>query len=487
MAARLAQMPPEQRAALERALLARRSVVDRVAPRDRSRPTRLSPSQRRLWFLDQLNPGAPTYNAVVAFVADGDLVVDDLVAVLTQIVERHEVLRTVVAVGGEPRQVVLPAAPLPVDRLDLRDRSEDERWDAALDHARAFCRAPYDLGRDLPLRLLVVQLADDRHLVVLGEHHIAFDGWSDEILFAELGEGYAARRAGRVWNPDPLEIQYGDVAEWWAERGVRDSALRYWQEALRGAPTHVVLPTDRPHPVVPSFEGAHLDVAARGVGPALRRLQEQCRATAYMVLSAAFGVAVSRWSGTSDLVLGTPMANRGRTEFEALIGFFSNTVPVRLAVAPTMTFREAVQTFRSADLGAMEHQDVPFDRIVDLTRVARDPRRNPLFQVNVRVQQGGPPLPDLVGLSIRPVAVDLGFSRFDLAIDLTAVDDDVVGYLEYSTQLFDPATPAQFARWFEELVDDALSRPDTPIEDLRFGPVRPSVRGGRRRIAEVSR
>lgn len=482
---RVAALPADRRAALEAVLAARRARADRIGKRDPALPAVLGPSQRRLWFLHQLAPHSPVYNAVVAIRAVGPLDTAVLAQALLAVIERHDILRTVI--GGsvdEPEQIVVDADRLMVETVDVSPAGP-EADETALALAREFCRRPYDLTADLPVRLLAVRLGDDAHLLVFAEHHIAFDGWSDIVMFAELSAAYRAASAGTEWDPEPLDVQFADVARWWAGRPPAERTEQYWADHLAGAPVRVDLPVDHPRPPVPSYRGRHVPIVLDGLGDPLAAMQSAESATAFMTLTAAFASSVMRWSGTSDLVMGTPFANRDRAEFEPLIGFFSNTLPLRVRAERRDTFRDLVRRMRGVCVGAFQHQDLAFDRIVELARQPRDPSRNPLFQVNVRVQQGEPALPDLPGVHCTPVAVDLGFSRFDLAVDFTVAGDVIAGYVEYDEALFGASTIEQFIAWTSEHVAACLRSPDVPLAELPFGPQRSAVRG-RRRAPQVT-
>lgn len=489
---RLRALPPEKRALVERMLLARRLGNGGVPPRDRSVPARLAPPQRRLWFMDQLAPGSPVYNAVVAIRVQGPLDLVVLRTALERVVARHELLHSVIHAGPDPSQVVLDEWEVTFELRDVSDETppgpsgDAARLSAAIDLLREFCRRPYDLARDLPLRVAAVALGPDDHLIGFAEHHIAFDGWSDDVLFTELSDAYRALVTGEGWHPDPLRVQYADVAEWLHARPADGPTEDYWRAALAGAPAAVQLPTDRPHPPVPRYVGVHVPLRIPGVLEELSQLRTDASATSFMVLIAALAGAVFRWSGASDLVVGSPFANRTHPDLEPLIGFFSNTLPLRLRIDADETFRQLIARSRATCIDAFQHQELAFERIVELSRQPRDRRRNPLFQVNLRVQQGGPPVPDLPGTTTSPVDVDLGFARFDLAADLLVTDEQIEGYVEYNSDLFDRSTIDDFVTWMSAFVQDCLRRPDVALRDLRFGPEAAPVRG-RRRAAGAAR
>jgi hypothetical protein len=480
---RLAALSSSKRALLELALLERRQAVSAgITPRDRSLPAPLSSSQQRLWFFDQLTPGAPTYNAVVALWIEGDLDVDVLRDAVRASIERHEVLRTVIdSSGDEPAQRVLEEWDLSFATVTADGDNPDARVARAVELAVEAAREPYDLARDLTLRVLVVDVGSNRWLVAFLEHHISFDGWSDDILFGEISAYYRARVTGRpAPDPGPLPAQYADFALWQRRRldaGDFEGQAAHWKSVLTGAPHVLALPLDHERPDRQTFAGRHLTVRLDHV-PALRRLRQDLGATDFVVLVAAFAAVLYRWSGQSDIVLGTPMANRTRVETEPLIGFFSNTVPLRVQVDGAQSFRTLVQRVARTALDALDNQDLPFEKIVEAVDPVRDPRVNPLFQVNVRVQAAPPPMLVLPGLGVEPVHLDMGFSRFDLAIEFQTHGDVIGGYLEYNSTLIDEATALAVIERLDVLLGGALDDPDRQIWDLPQPAAR--LRGRRR-------
>ncbi len=331
-------------------------------------------------------------------------------------------------------------------------------------------RRSYDLQRDLMMRLLFVQLADDDAVLLLMEHHIAFDGWSDEILCAEVSEVYAALGAGRPPALKELPIQYGDFAAWQRKRldGEKlEQHQAFWRDYLAGAPALLPLPTDLPRPAVLTHDGARVGVAIGA--DVLQPLGALCKAesaTPYMVLISMFGLLLHRWAGVSDICVGTPIANRSRIELERLIGFFSNTIAIRIRPQSTMTMREFVRSSRDSALAAYAHQDLPFDRIVEAVAPPRDLSHNPLFCVNFRVTDGAPALLALPDVECSPVAPDIGFARFDLALELQVGADGIGGYLEYNLALFKERTARALVDALGSLLEDALRRPDVALATL---------------------
>ena len=482
---RLSALSQDERQRLERALLARRrggtaaARAVSIEPRDRTVPAVLSSAQRRLWFFDRLTPGSTTYNAIVAMWLHGPVDVDVLAEAVAATVARHEVLHSVIKVeDDEPVQVVLDSWEFAVERLVAEGADPDARRRHALELAAEVAGRPYDLAEDLTVRACVVETAPEECLFVLAEHHISFDGWSDEIAFREISEHYAAVVAGRPAPDLPAPaIQYADYAVWQRariDRGELAGQVDYWRRQLAGAPAVAALPLDRERPVPQQFDGAHLDVDLAHAA-AVRDFRVAAGATDFMVLVAAWAATLYRWSGEGDLVLGTPMANRNLVEVESLVGFFSNTVPIRVRVDGSASFSQLVGHVREVALAAFEHQDLPFELIVEAVSPERVPGANPLFQVNVRVQSGPLPRLDLPGVRVEPVHVDLGFSRFDLAIELQMEQDRIGGYLEFNKAVLDQATAEELLVRLDQLLGAALADPDLPVWEL------PQPSGGPRR------
>jgi condensation domain-containing protein len=473
---RIDKLSAEKRALLERHLLEqqRKKAGEEAVPRrDRTKPCPLSFSQQRLWFLDQWAPGAPTYNAAVPWRVRGDLDVDALRAALEEVVRRHEAVRTVFDVrDGEPVQVVLDDWSFDLSVSDLRHLREPDRQHEAERLLRAQARRPFDLRRDLMLRATLLRLSEAEHILSFEEHHVAFDGWSDGILFRELAELYAAHRTGRQPDLPELTVQYGDFAVWQRQRlqgALLDEHLSHWRQQLAGTPGSLRMPTDHPRPEVQSFEGAHyhFDLPS-GLAESVRSLSRSEGVTPFMTLLAAFATLLYRTTGRDDVLIGSPIANRGRVELENLIGFFSNTLVLRVRLGGNPTFRELLQRVRGVALSAYAHQDLPFEQVVEAVRPARDAAVNPLFQVNFRVQSGPPTALSLPGLELEPIQLDVGFSRFDLALELQLREDSLRGYFEYNTSLFRPETGIRLVGDFGQLLEHVLERPDDRLLALEL-------------------
>jgi hypothetical protein len=444
----------------------------------------LSFPQQRLWFMDELNRGAPTYNAALPMRIRGPLDVDALTHALVAVISRHEALRTVFVLDAEgPVQKVLEDWQLDLPLVDLRDVPDDEREGEAQRLLRERTRRPFDLASDLMLRATLLRLADEEWILNVEEHHIAFDGWSDEIMFGELEELYAARLEGREANLPELPIQYGDFTLWQRRRmdgELLAEQLGYWRRQLAGAPSALRLRSDFPRPEVQTYEGAHLDFElSSDLADGVRELARTESATPYMTLLAAFVTLLYRRTGQDDVLVGTPMANRGRLELEQLIGFFSNTVVMRARLGGNPTFRELVHRIREVALGAYAHQECPFEKVVDAVGAARDASLNPLFQVNFRAQSGEPTTLRLSGLEIEALKIDVGFSRFDLALELQLRENAIRGYLEYNVDLFRPETAERIVDELGQLLADVVAGPDTPLLAFELRSTGPANANGR--------
>jgi hypothetical protein len=323
-------------------------------------------------------------------------------------------------------------------------------------------------------------------------HHIAADAHSDRVLFSELAECYAAACAGREPRLPELPIQYSDFAVWQRKRlqGAELERLSaYWAAALEGAPELLRLPTDRPRPAVQRHEGSHRRFALeRGLGDALAALGREQGATFYMTMLAAFAVLLYRLSGEEDVVIGSPIANRNDLELQNLIGFFTNTMALRVQVGGNPSFREVVARARATALGAYDHQDLPFEKVVERLAPRRDPSYNPLFQVNFRAQATERPLLELPGIAVEPLPVDIGFSRFDLALELELGPAALAGYFEYDRDLFEDSTVAGFERDLRTMLEQIVRDPDEPVLALALehgrGARRPAGRSIRRRVRD---
>jgi hypothetical protein len=474
LAARLAELTPEARALMARRLRSRRSPAGLTIPRRApDTPVPMTSAQWRLWFMEQLRPGTNAWNTPIAARLRGRLDLKSLRSALASLVERHATLRTVFeAPGGIPAPVLLSRAEVELPVLDVNPK-QDER-DAVDQFVAAEVGLPFDLASDLMIRARVLRLGPEDHVLVIVAHHIACDGWSKGLLVNELGLLYNALAAGEAPQLAELPIDYADFAAWQQERLSGESLERlmtYWRERLQGHAPALVLPTDRPRPARQAFGGAVVWLTIPGpLAERVAALGLQARATPFMTLLAAFNALLYAGSGQLDLLVGSPAAMRTHPELEPVVGLFANTLVYRTSLAGDPTFRDLIARVRETAVGVYGHQELPFEKIVEAAKPQRDPSRNPLVQVNLRVE-GREPVLSLSGLEVAPIPLDPGIARFDLAIELGETDDGYAGYLEYDTALFDAGSAAKYASDFVAILGEATDQPDRPLSQL------PSVRG----------
>ncbi len=442
---------------------ARATRGDRIEPVDRTGPLPLSFAQERLWFLDRMaEPGAANdYVLWFTWRVRGDLDRDAWQGALDDVVARHEVLRTaLVERGGAPVQLVRDDVTVPVS-WHAEPHTPAEVRQLALDLATR----RFDLTSPPMLRSGVWALEGGDHVVLVAFHHIATDGWSTDVVLAELAECYRARRAGhRAELPAPV-VQYGDYAVW-QRRQDTEGDLAYWRDALDGVPV-LDLPADRPRPATRSGRGgAVLTTFSPESLHGLDELAHRLGVTRFTVLLAVFQVVLARWSGQHDVPVGTPVAGRGRVELERLVGFFVNTVVLRGDLSGRPSFVDVLDRARRTVLDAFDHQDVPFERLVELLRPERDLSRNPLFQVMFDVREGETTGPRFDGLEFDPFPLPWGSAKFDLTANFVVHPDRVALDVEYSTDLFDHDTVARFAEWIGRVLDAVAADPHAPVGDL---------------------
>jgi amino acid adenylation domain-containing protein len=432
-------------------------------------PAPLSFAQERLWFLDRLDPGSAAYNIPAAFRLRGPLDAAALEQALATVVERHEGLRTRFAAGdGDPVQIVEPAGRFHLEQLDLP--AVATRGDGELSTlVGRFSNRPFDLGQGGLFRACLVRLADEEHALLLAMHHAVADGWSIGVLFRELTAAYTAAVSGQAAELPELPIQYADYAVWqraWlaGERLWRE--LSFWRSELDGM-RPLDLPTDRPRPAVQTYRGAARPVAvAPGLAGAVTRLAREGGATPFMALAAAFAALLSRYSGQTDLTLGTPVANRTRAQTERLIGFFANTLVLRVDLDGRPGYRELVGRVRRRALGLYAHQEVPFEKVVEELRPDRDLSRSPLFQVMFALQNARGETGELPGLSVEPLRPGVTATKFELTLSVAEGPRGVVGGLEYNGDLFDPSTVDRMISHLRALLAAMAAEPDRPLAEL---------------------
>ena len=450
-----------------------------VAAADRDAATPLSFAQERLWILSRLEPSASAaYNIPIALRLDGDaLDLGCLAAALADVGRRHDVLRArFQSAAGEPVQVVAPAAShrVALPLADLRPLAAARGREAADAEARRLVaregEIPFDLERGPLERALLLRLANDCHVLLVTIHHVTSDGWSTGILFRELTAFYRARVSGEPAALPPLPVQYGDFARWqrgWLRGPALERQMAFWRRQLAGAPTRLELPTDRPRPAVQSFRGARLDVAfPAALGRDLAALARASGSSLFMVLLAGYQALLGRYANQDDVSVGTPIANRTRVEVEGLIGFFVNTLVLRGRIDAAASFGDLVGQLRESALDAYAHQDVPFEKLVEALNPQRELSHAPLFQAMLVLQNMAPPAAELPGLVARGFEVERRTAKFDLNLVMAETPAGLRGYLEYCVDLFDRTTAARLARHLGTLYQQAVARPDAPLEEL---------------------
>jgi amino acid adenylation domain-containing protein len=448
-----------------------RPMAPPIVPVPREDALPLSYAQQLLWLVDQLDPGSAAYNIFLGLRVDGPLDQRALERSLREIVRRHEVLRTTFAmVEGDPRQVIArePSLLLPVVDLEALPEAGREAEMARL--AQAEARLPFDLARGPLFRATLLRLNARSQVLLLTMHHIVSDGWSLGILTAELSALYQAFSSGRLSPLPDLPIQVADHSQWqraWLVGAVLDEQIAYWKEQLRGAPAALELPTDRPRPTAQSFRGAtHRFLVPRELAAALSALSRRAGVTLFMTLLASFQVLLHRHSGQDDIVVGSPIAGRTRSELEDLIGFFVNTLVLRTNLGGEPTFLELLARVREVTLGAYAHQDVPFEKLLEALAPVRELGRTSLFQVMLVLENAPGHSSALGDASLSPIVVESATAKFDLLLSIEETADGLNSSLEYATDLFDTATIARMAEHFRVLLEGVVADPARRVSEL---------------------
>lgn len=457
-----------------------RAGMDRGMVRlPRDKPLPLSFAQQRLWFLDQLDPGSPVYNIASGVRLRGLVNLALVARSVDQIVARHESLRTRFGLlDGQPVQVVKRHEVFGMTVVDLCGLDEVARETELERIALEQARLPFDLAAGPLLRVVWSELSEQDHALLITMHHIVSDGWSVGIFMRELWALYEAFAAGEGSPLGELQIQYGDFSAWQRQHlqgEALEKEVSYWREVLQGAPPVLELPTDRPRPLVQSFKGAsHRLALSRELTDRLQELSRREHVSLFMMLLAAFNVLLFRYTGQSDVVVGSPVANRARSEVDGLIGFFVNTLVLRTDLSHDPTFREVLRRVRAVTLGAYAHQDLPFEKLVEELHPGRSLSYSPLFQVMFGFQNTPLGLPTGGGLISQPLRVDRGAAMFDLTLMMVETAQGLRGSLEYRVDMFEAATIERMARHFFKLLEEVVRDSEQRIGRIGFiqGPER---------------
>ncbi len=462
-----------------------------ILPRASDAQLPLSFAQQRLWFLDQLQPNSSFYNVPIALRLLGTLNQVALEQSLQEIIERHEALRTnFITVDGQPTQIIqnrqqeignreretvitsdpLPPSPWKISIVDLKNLSTTDQEIATQQLAQQQAIQPFNLATEPLVRATLIVLSQTEHALLVCMHHIVFDGWSVGVLVQELAALYNAYYQGQPSPLAPLPIQYADFAIWqrnWLQGDVLQSQLSYWQQQLATAPALLSLPTDRPRPYVQTFAGAyHKFALSSELTGRLVKLSQEQGVTLFMTLLAAYNTLLYRYTGVTDILVGSPIANRDRSEIEGLIGFFINTLVMRSNLAGNPNFNELLGRVREVALGAYAHQNLPFEMLVEALQPERDLSHTPLFQVMFTLQNASTSQVELTGLSVTPLMAEGTTAKFDLSLLMQNTTTGLVGFWEYNTDLFNASTIERITGHFVTLLEGIIANPEQQISQL---------------------
>lgn len=439
---------------------------------DRGGDLPLSFAQQRLWFLSTLEASSAAYNIPVAARLRGRLRADLMERALGDVTARHEAMRTTIHTEqGSPvlRIAASLDVTLPVERIV--GQTEDERWANGMRAAAELASEPFSLDQAPLWRAKLLALGEDDHVLVFVMHHIVSDGWSVGLVLEQLAQAYAARTHARPLDAPLRDVQYVDYAAWQREAlggNALDQDLAYWREVLAGAPDLLELPTDRPRPPEQRFEGKLITIAADlDLMKQVRDFAAREAVTPFITLLSAFYALLHRYSGQKDLVVGSPTANREEPDSRGVVGFFAQTLALRVQVDETTTFRELTDRVRQSVLGAFAHQNVPFERLVDAIRPPRHMGASPIFQVMFLQNTPLPPV-EVPGATVELLPLHSGGAPFDLSFAVTDTPDGIVLQLTYDTALFDASTAERMLAHFLRLLRDGMGRPQSLVGDLEL-------------------
>nr|NCS31493.1 AMP-binding protein [Microcystis aeruginosa F13-15] len=431
----------------------------------------LSYAQQRLWFLDQLEPNSPFYNISLALHLAGNLQVDVLEKSLQEIIQRHESLRTNFAtIEGNPVQIIKPESNWQLtlvngkDSPKYREEQEIKKWLEIHSHQ------PFDLANDSLIRAALLKLSDTEHFLLICLHHIVSDGWSMGVFIEELTTLYNAYTKGLEPLLQELPIQYADFAIWqreYLQGEIRENQLNYWQKQLADAPALLHLPTDYPRPLQQSFQGDRIKcVLSPELSQGLNKLSREKGVTLFMTLLTTFQTLLYRYTGQTDILVGTPIANRTRSELAGLIGFFVNTLVLRTDLAGNPSFSELLKQVRETATDAYDHQDLPFEMLVEALQPERNMSYTPLFQVMFGLDNEIVDSIDLEGIKATRQPLEFKTSKFDLSLSIQVKEAGLTAIWEYNTDLFNQSTIERLSGHFVNLLTGIIANPEQAISQL---------------------
>jgi amino acid adenylation domain-containing protein len=447
------------------------STSESIQPVSRQGNIPLSFAQQRLWFFSELEPNSSAYNIPTAVRLTGKLNIAALSKSVAEILQRHEVLRTTfTVVDGEAIQVIGKGEHFTFPVIDLQALAEEQKHQEVLNLASLEAQKPFDLVKAPLIRASLLQLSQTDHVVLLTMHHIVSDGWSTGIFIQELTALYTAFSQGQLSPLPDLPIQYADFAIWqrqWLQGEVLQTQLNYWKQQLGGNLPILELPTDHPRPAIQSNNGATQPFQlSKSLTEKLKDLSKQEGVTLFMTLLATFKVLLHRYTQQEDIIVGTPIANRNRSEIEGLIGFFVNTLVLRANLGSNPTFRELLQEVREVTLGGYAHQDLPFERLVEELQPGRNLSHNPLFQVMFILQNASTQVLHLPELTLELLKAEKNTANFDLTLSLTETEAGLKGDLEYNTDIFDAARINRMLGHFQVLLEGIVTNPEQRLAKL---------------------
>ncbi len=445
-------------------------TVPPILPRTKDTELPLSFAQQRLWFLDQLQPNSALYNIPMVLHFRGNLNQKALEQSLQEICDRHEVLRTnFVTIDGQPTQVIQTTRE-GISVVNLEDLTVHEQAEKTQQLKQKQATQPFDLAKESLIRITLGVLSETEHLLLVCMHHIISDGWSIEVFIHELTSLYNAYVQNQPANLAPLPIQYGDFALWqkqWLQGDVLQTQLNYWQNQLTAAPSLLSLPTDHPRPAVQSFVGTQQEFSlSPKLSQALTELSHQQGVTLFMTLLAAFDALLYRYTGSGDILVGTPIANRNRSEIEGLIGFFVNTLVMRTDLSDNPSFSQLLTRVREVTMDAYAHQDLPFEMLVEALQPERDLSHTPLFQVAFVLQNTPKSEIAMTGLTVTDLPPENTTAKFYLTLAMVNTDDGLKGVWEYNTDLFESSTIERLSGHFLNLLGGIAANPQARISQL---------------------
>ncbi|MEH2308014.1 condensation domain-containing protein [Nostoc sp.] len=488
---RIAGLSPEKLKLLAQRLQKRKENVfsqPQIVPQSReSNLFPLSFAQQRLWFIDQLQPGNSAYNISQPMRIIGSLNLAALEQSFNEVVRRHEVLRTTFkVVDGQPLQVITPSFSFKLPVVDLQELSQEQREAEVLRLASEEAQQPFDLTKVPLLRVTLLQLAAAEYALLLTMHHIVADGWATGVLIHEIATLYEAFSIGKLSPLSELSIQYADFAVWqrqWLQGERLETQLAYWQRQLGGKLPVVEFPSERsrclqraslrdaPRSLTPiqTFSGARETlVLPKTLSEKLKALNQRQGITLFMILLAAFQTLLHCYTDQEDIVVGTDIANRNQAETKELIGFFVNQLVLRTDLSGNPTFVELLERVREMTLEAYAHQDLPFDKLVDVLNPKRELNRTPLFQVKLVLENTQTPSLELPGLTITSLKVENKTVQFDLLLELNETDQGLFGVWEYNTDLFDRDGIVRLSNNFATLLNKIATHPESKLSELKI-------------------